>query len=305
MSLGSLAEAEAPGVIVVEVAPPCAHAADVERKRLLDCKQRAGVIVVDLHVDEGGDGEAFAPLAVAAPAEALDERVAVHVSTLGHHEERKQSVGNLAGQPESRRRDRAGIDRQRLAGMDDALQRLSEPASVRAAVGERIVHALVDHRLLSRNDLADDRDVFAQALVGFAVGNPVPALDHLRPRRPDTEDETPAGERLKGHGRHRGASGRSRRHLHERGADRHAFRLGQDPGGRRHRVGAIGLRSPDGLVAERFSLLDQVDVDGEVPARIAEHKPELQHCSSPIAGAAAMPPAGWGDRPVLLGLPER
>ena len=56
----------------------------------------------------------------------------------------------------------------------------------------------------------------------------------------------------------------------------------------------IGLGSPDRLVAERLRLADQVDVDGEVPARIAEHEPELQHFSSPVAG-------GNGGRAVTVG----
>ena len=235
------------------------------------------MILVDLHIDEGGDGEALARLAVAAPAKALNEWVTVDVGALGHHEEREQAVGDLAGQPETGRRDRAGIDRQRVAGVDDALQRLAEPGGVRPAVGEGIVHALMDDRLLARHNSAHDRNIFAQPLMGFAVGDSMPAFDHLRSRRTDAEDEAAAGERLERHRRHRCTGRCARWHLHERGADCHPLGLSQNPGGWRHRVRAIGLGGPDRSVAERLSLLDQVDVDGEIPARIAEHEPELQH----------------------------
>ena len=233
-------------------------------------------------------------LAVAAPAEALDQRLAIDVGALRHHEEREQAVGDLACQPKPCRRNRAGVDRQRVAGVDDALQRLAEPGGIRTAIGHGVVHALVDDRLLPRDDAAHDRDVFPEPLVGLAVGDSVPALDHLRPRRPDAEDEAAARKRLQGHRGHGGAGRRARRHLHERGADRHSLGLGQNPGGRRHRVRAIGLGSPDRLVAESLRLADQVDVDGEVPARIAEHEPELQHFSSPVT-------RGEGSRAVTVG----
>ena len=235
-----------------------------------------------------------ASIAVAALAKAFVQRIAVDVRALRHHEERDQAVRDLAGQPDARRRDRAGIDRQRVAGMDDALQRLAEPCRVRAAVGERVVHAFVDHRLLARDDLADDRDVFAQPLVGLAVRDSVPAFDDLRPRRADAEDESAAGERLQGHRGHRGAGGRARGHLHERGADRDPLRPGQDPGGRCYRIGTVRLRGPDRAIAERLRLTDQVCVDGNAPARIAEHEPELQHWSSP-------PCARLGDAAVSMG----
>ena len=185
--------------------------------------------------------------------------IAIDVSALGHHEEREQAVGDLAGEPETGRRDRAGIYRQRVAGVDDALQRLAEPGGVRPAVGERIVHALVDDRLLARHDSAHDRNVLAQPLMGFAVGDSMPAFDHLRSRRTNAEDETTAGECLERHRRHRCTGRCARWHLHERGADCHPPRSEPEsrrlasprPSHRPRRSRSIGSRAPQPLGSGR------------------------------------------------------
>src|SRR5581483_1384294 len=83
----------------------------------------------------------------------------------------------------------------------------------------------------------------------------VPALGHLRPRGAEAERDAPAREQVeRGHG-HRRRGGAARRHLHDRRAEADPLGARADPGERRDRVGAPGLRGPHAVEAEPVRLL--------------------------------------------------
>ena len=119
----------------------------------------------------------------------------------------------------------------------------------------QLVLIAVEHRgAFPRQNLPDDRDVFLQARDRFAIGDAVPTLHHLRTGRAEAEDEAAARELREGHGGHGRHGGRSRRHLHDRGAHPYALGLREDPRGGRHRVRTVGFGCPDGVVAEGFRM---------------------------------------------------
>jgi hypothetical protein len=127
-------------------------------------------------------------------------------------------------------------------------------------------------RRLALQDLAQDFDVFAGARHRLAEGHAVPALDDLRSRRADAQQEAVVRQGLQGQRRHRGAGRRTGLHLHDAHTGLDARRAGQDPGRRRHRVGAVGLAAPYRAVAEPLGFQDLVE--GEVVAVIAQKHPE-------------------------------
>ena len=75
--------------------------------------------------------------------------------------------------------------------MGDRLERLAEAQRALAGSGSLVVLALEVERLLAGEDPADDLDVLAGAGERLGVGLAVPALDDLRPRRAEPEDEPP------------------------------------------------------------------------------------------------------------------
>lgn len=92
---------------------------------------------------------------------------------------------------------------------------------------------LVRSGLLPGENRAHDLDVLAGARQRLAVGNAVPALDDLRARSADAQDEAAIGEVIQGHGRNgAGAAG----YQHDGGTDFDRRRLREDPGSSRHRV---------------------------------------------------------------------
>ena len=66
---------------------------------------------------------------------------------------------------------------------------------------------------------AHDLDVLARLLERLAPGLAVPALDHLRPRGAEPEEEAPAGEQVERRRRHRRVRGRAAGDLHDRAAE--------------------------------------------------------------------------------------
>ena len=78
--------------------------------------------------------------------------------------------------------------------VEDALERLAETRSALALERNLVVEAFVLESLLALEDRADDRDVLLRARERLAVGDAMPALDDLRTRRPEPEDEAAAFE---------------------------------------------------------------------------------------------------------------
>ena len=88
----------------------------------------------------------------------------------------------------------------------------------------------------------------------------VPALGHLRPGRADPEEHPPAGdlvERRRGHRRHRR---RAARHLEDRGSDLDLVRVRREPREHGRRVGAVGLRGPEGVVPGGLRFLHESEL---------------------------------------------
>ena len=120
------------------------------------------------------------------------------------------------------------------------------------------MRAVVLDRLAAERG-ADDLDVLARAAERLAVRDAVPALDDLRPRGAEAEEEAAARELVERRDRHRRHRGRARRHLHDRGADPDLLGGRGDPARHRDRVRAPGLRRPDGVEAEPVGVLRHRD----------------------------------------------
>ena len=104
---------------------------------------------------------------------------------IGREEDRQVAVGDLSGHAQAGRGDRGGVERHIRIAVRDAAQRSPQTGRVRPVVGDGILVAVELQRLLARQDLLDDRDVFPGALHRFAERHAVPALDDLRAGRPD------------------------------------------------------------------------------------------------------------------------
>src|SRR5690606_12009258 len=149
-------------------------------------------VVAEHAGDEGRDVEALERLAAARRLEAgLEVRLEV-APALRAHPHRDQPVRHLGAAADAGGADQRGVDRQVLAAVQDALERLAEPRGARAAVRDVVVLAVELERLLAREDLADDLDVLAGAGERLAVRHAVPALDHLWSRGTEAEDEATA-----------------------------------------------------------------------------------------------------------------
>ena len=120
-------------------------------------------------------------------------------------------------------------------------------------------------------DLAHDRDVVLDPIIGLAPRLAVPALDDLRSRDTQAGDEAAAaGHRVNAGGRHGGVGWRSRGQLHDAGAELDAAGLGGEKRERRDRVGAIGFGRPDRIVTQLFRPLHECDRHFQMCARIAD-----------------------------------
>ena len=100
-----------------------------------------------------------------------------------------------------------------------------------------------------------DLDVLARPRQRLAPRLAVPALDDLRPRRPEPEADTAARELVERGDGHRRRRGSACRHLHDRRAECDPVGASGDPRQGRHRVGSPGLRRPDRVEAEPLGLL--------------------------------------------------
>ena len=94
---------------------------------------------------------------------------------------------------------------------------------------------------------------------GFPQAWPCQPSATCGPARAETEEHAAAGEEVERRDGRRGGRGRSRRHLHDRGAELDLFRAPADPRERRDGVRAVGLRRPHGVEAAALRLLREAD----------------------------------------------
>ena len=197
------------GEVVVEVLPARAHPADVQRVvRLQELAARLDVVDEDGRRG-GGDVEPLARV-----RDHVAERVA---RLLRRPEDREPAVGDLECL-----RDRLGthhreVDRDvRAERAGHQLQRLAEAGAVRER--DVVVGAMVLDEFAAKRR-ADDLDVLARLLERLSPRLAVPALDDLRPGRPETEQEAAAGQEVERGCRHRRVRRRAAGDLHDRRAE--------------------------------------------------------------------------------------
>src|SRR5262249_62357795 len=203
--------------------------------------------------------------------------------------DRKPAVRDLGRLLDALRPDRRDVDRD-LAAVEDRAEGLTEPGRVRARVRDLVVLAPVDDWLVAGPDLAHDRHVLARLHDGRPEPLPVPALDDLRPRDPEPEEEAAARELVQGRRGRRGHRRRARRHLHDRRAEMDLRRLSADPGERGDGVRAVRLGRPDRVEGEPLGLVDEAHVDGQPGPRVADVEAE------PHDAAAQLPWKPYGTR---------
>ena len=136
---------------------------------------------------------------------------------------------------------------------------------------------------LAPQDRTDDLDVLARLLERLAPRLAVPALDDLRPRGAEAEQEAAAGEQVERRGGHGGVRGRPAGDLHDRRPELDALGARAEPGDRRDGVGAPRLRGPGGVVAELLGLLRHRDrLERARPRRRVAHVEAETHYVSPV-----------------------
>ena len=257
------------------------HATDVEGKPGPQRIEGRIEVVVHCYRDKGRHVKILESLAIACLLETLLDRVTQHAVLVGVHPHRKDPIRYLACAAQAGRGDRCRIDRNVSRRSEDRLQRLAQPGSALTLV-RHLVHLPVEfNRALALKDLAHDLDVLLRARDGLAVGHTVPTLHHLRAGGTEAHNKAPPGELIEGHGGHRTHGGGASGHLHDGGADPDLAGLRQYPGGRRDRVVAVGLGGPDGVVAHRLCLLDQIDWNVDVFARVTKKKTEFHNAGLP------------------------
>ena len=186
--------------------------------------------------------------------EAGGERVAPHLlETIGHEVDRLPDVGHLRGELDVLRADRGERDRDVLGRR--AVHEPDRLAQPRATLGERqVVGDAVVLDLVAAPHLAADLDRVAGARDRLLEGHAVPALDHLRARRTEPEDEPAIGQRVE---RRRSLRDQRRAARVERDDARHQLDrrgLAGQVAERRHEVVAVDLRSPDQIDARRLEI---------------------------------------------------
>ena len=116
-----------------------------------------------------------------------------------------QPSADLEGELDRLRRDRGEVDRDlRPERLQHQLQRLAEPG---AADDRDVVVRSVMLEPLAAKRGAHDLDVLAELPERLPPLLAVPALDDLRPRRPEPEQEAPAREQVERRRRHRRVRG--------------------------------------------------------------------------------------------------
>ena len=105
-------------------------------------------------------------------------------------EHRDPAVGDLRGHRNIGRTQRRNIDRDvGTLRMVDQLERLAQTRALVWRERQLVAGAVVLHHLAAPN-LAADLDQLTLAADRAVVGHAVPALDHLRARRTDAQNET-------------------------------------------------------------------------------------------------------------------
>ena len=223
--------------------------------------------------DRGRNVEGRSALAAAGLGEAGLDGGLVGAVVVGRREEDRQpAVGDLGGQLHVLGADGRQVDGQVGPAVEDALERLAQAGGVGALVGNLVVLAVVDQRLLAREDGAHDGDVFARLAQRLAVGLAVPAFHDLGAGEPQPQQHAAAGELVEGDGGHGRVGRRAGRHLHDGRAQVDALGLRADPGQRRDRIRAIGLGRPDRVEAQAIRLLDHRHGQRDRRARVADHQ---------------------------------
>src|SRR5581483_11176658 len=249
---------------VVEVLALRAHAADVQREGRLERVAQRLDVVTDEDVCRCRDLEAV---------RRRRERVA---EALRRHEDRQPAVGDLVRERDVLRADRGEVDRdvgpQRS---QHQLERLSEPGRAGAVVRDAVVLALVlDHVAPQRRP--NDLDILTRLHERLAPRLAVPALYHLRPGRPEPEQEAAAGHEVERGCRHRRIRRRATGDLHDRRADLDAARARRHPREHRHGIRSPRLRGPHRVVAEALRLLHERDERRRVRSRGCVGKVEAE-----------------------------
>ena len=139
--------------------------------------------------------------------------------------------------------------------------------------------AVIGHRFVARQDLADDIDVLACARQGLVERSAVPTLDDLGARDAKAEDEATPREVIHGLGGHGHGHWSPGAELTQRGAEPHGRRRRPPPGQRGQGIGAIGLRCPHRVEAEAFGLRHLLDgTRRRSGSPVAELQSELEIC---------------------------
>ncbi len=165
----------------------------------------------------------------------------------------------------------------------DQLQRLAEPGPLPGGQRQLVVPAVVDQPLAAPHHPADLDDLPGTA-DRRVVGNPVPPLDHLRPRRPDAEREPAAGNVVEPGRGHRGQRGRARVQLEDPRGDLQPLGPGGDEAKLADRVEAVGLGHEHDLQA-RLLVVGELLHRLRETARVVQRHPNA-HRDRPFAATA-------------------
>jgi len=147
--------------------------------------------------------------------------------------------------------------------MVDQLQRFAEARSL--PIGQRDLDggAVVDD-LLALGDHAADVDVVTDARHRLLVWNAVEALDDLRARGAEAEDEPATRHEVEACRGLAHARCRTRKHIQDASTDFDRVGLGGEIAHLRHRVEAVRLGHPDDVKASLFEFLNLCNVGVEV-----------------------------------------
>jgi hypothetical protein len=168
-------------VLVVEVLVPRSHAADVQREHRLQHVAASLQVIAHHHANERCGVECTARL-VRLCETFRDPRLEV-IRLFGIEPEREEAIGQLRAECDRLVLQARGVDRNAPFGVQDGLERFTQPSRISAFVGQIVVIALVGHRRLARCNLLHDLDVLTQTRERLRVRRAVPTFDNLWPRR--------------------------------------------------------------------------------------------------------------------------
>ncbi len=230
--------AEPAGQVVIEVAAPRAHPADIQGQLGPAEVAQADHVVADRQC-RVGDHVQRAERVIALGV-ALSHGAAPHAGGLLRQvEDRHPGFGQLGGERHVLRADGGQGDRDPLADrVVDQLERLAQPGA--SLQRQLVVLALVGQPLAAPDHPADLDDLAGPA-DRRVVRHAVPALDHLRAGRAEAQREPAARDVIKPGRGHRGQRGRARVELEDPGGDLHPLRLRRDEAELAHRVEAVRL----------------------------------------------------------------